>query len=112
MLTLEWSNSRVVAYRDFRYDPPWEIADGPVGRFPHDAVRSLRRSEYLERRERLLELYDALFESLAGADPGAGAWEGEFAQLFALLLEPGLEPYYRQLSPRFTARFLDGSRAF
>ena len=105
-MTLEWRTGRVVAYRHFGFERPWEAPDGPVGTFPHDAVRGLRRSEYLERRADLLALYDQLFERLEQGTAFDDAWAARFSELLGTLMEPGLLPFYRTLAPGFVGRFL------
>jgi len=101
-LTLRWSNAKPVEYVDLRFSRPWpeEQARGPVGTFPHDAVRG-PVSDYRRERSRALAMYDELLEHLARDEPVPGEFLDEFAALLRKLMEPGLEPYYRILGPKF-----------
>lgn len=107
-MTLEWRTGRVVAYRYLDYERLWEPPKGPVGTFPHPAVSKLRRSEYLERREDLLRLYDELFEKLESGDVFTEEWVQRFSDLLGTLMEPSLQPFYRVLAPGFVDRFAGG----
>ncbi|MFE0457868.1 hypothetical protein ACFW1A_01240 [Kitasatospora sp. NPDC058965] len=105
-LTADWATGRVVEYTDLRYSRPWPVPGGasePVGFFPHEAVRTTLGA-YTADRERLLAGYDDLADALAAERAFGGA--PDFAELLRRLLEPGLEPYYRALAPRFLDRFL------
>jgi hypothetical protein len=106
VLTLDWRTGRPVAFLDLRYRSPWQRVDGPVGHFPHEGIKSMTRREYLDRREELLRLYDELLETLITEGTFEPEWTDRFSELLKLLVEPGLEPYYRALAPKFTARFL------
>jgi hypothetical protein len=105
-LTLEWANARVVGFRNLAVDGLWPEAREPVGRFPHAAVAQLRRSEYLALRAELFAHYDALCQMLASGGALDPAWSARFSELLRQLMEPALEPYYRQLAPNFVGRFL------
>jgi hypothetical protein len=105
-LTLEWANARVVGFRNLAVDGLWPEAREPVGRFPHAAIARLRRSEYLALRAELFAHYDALCQMLASGSALDPAWSARFSELLRQLMEPALEPYYRQLAPNFVGRFL------
>lgn len=104
-LTLEWSTARPVEYRDLRIERP-ETPNGPIGTFPHAAIRGTSAA-YVAKRRELLGLYDELFERLATpAQHPTDALDARFCELLALLIEPPLEPYLRALAPDFLARVL------
>jgi hypothetical protein len=107
-LTVDWQTSRLVEFVDCRYRSQWEGVDytRPIGTFPHPAVAGMTRDEYAARRQRLLRLYDDIFNA---ADTGTEPDEkvlSEFSQLFKVILEPSLQPFYRALAPRFCEQFL------
>lgn len=104
-LTLDWRSGQPVEYADLRFTRPWPVPERPVpvGAFPHAAVRT-SYGEYTADRERLLAGYDEMAGALGEGRAFTGA-EG-FSALLRKLMEPGLEPYYRALAPRFLARFL------
>lgn len=106
-MTLEWRSLTTVEYVNLRYATSWPESawQEPVGTFPHEAARTTV-GEYKAWREELLGRYDELFEMLAaGREPG-DAWSAPFAALLRRLIEPALEPYYRELAPRFFERYL------
>lgn len=108
-LTLTWPTLVPVEYVDLRFrDPqPDECWTAQVGTFPHPAVAGLTVGHYKGRRGELLAMYDELFDTLTANGALPPVWEERFGQSLRLLLEPGLEPYYRALAPKFFARFLD-----
>ena len=103
-MTLDWKTARVVNYRDLSSEGLWETREA-VGTFPHDAISGLRRRDYLDRRERLLAMYDELCVRLEARDQFEPAWTAAFSAHFSALVEPALLPYYRQLSGGFIERF-------
>jgi hypothetical protein len=107
-LTLRWDNGLPVEYVSFRFRNPapeldWE---GIVGLFPHEAVASLTKKDYLQKRQELLQMYDALFQGLETGKPLSDEWNAQFTALLRLLVEPDLEPYYRALAPGFFDHFM------
>lgn len=108
-MTMNWDTGRVVEYRDLGYDRDYERPAEPVGTFPHDGVKGMSRSEYLEQRSELFSLYDELFRRLGAGEPIEGPWVERFQTLLGRLVEPGLVPHLRQLSKGFVDRFLAGA---
>jgi len=106
MITVHWPEGRVVEFADFTYSRPWPAgaSAGPAGVFPHEAVRGMTTRDYMTERDRVLAGYDELLDSLRAGQPFTA--RDEFATLLRRLLEPGLEPYYRALGPRFFDQFL------
>jgi len=107
-LTVNWSNQMPVEYVNLRFRNPWPEGqwEGQVGTFPHSAVARLTVAQYQEKRRELLAMYDELMGLLAQGSAIAPEWRAHFGQLLRLLVEPGLEPYYRALGPKFFDHFL------
>jgi hypothetical protein len=105
-MTLDWHTAKPVAYSDLHATRPWPPIAVRVGTFPHAEVRRLKRAEYLRLREELLRLCDEVFASLAGGSRLRRESVSRYRELWRLLMEPSLEPYYRHLAPGFTERFL------
>ena len=107
-ITLDWKTGRAVEYVDCRFRSAWTDVDPtqPVGTFPHPAVAGLNRAEYEEKRQALFQLYDQLFDSIAEGKELPSSWHQEFSELFGILLEPSLEPFYRALAPKFCEEVL------
>lgn len=108
-LTLDWSNQVPVEYVNLRFRNPWtegQWSTERVGTFPHSTIAHLSVSQYLERRNELLAMYDVLFNALANDEGLSPEWCTSFSNLLRQLMEPALEPYYRALGPKFFERFL------
>ena len=103
-MTIDWKTARIVNYRDLVSEGLWETRE-PVGTFPHDAIADLTRRDYLDRRERLLAMYDEMCTRLETHDQFEPSWTGAFSAHFSTLVEPPLLTYYRQLSGGFIERF-------
>lgn len=104
-MTLDWLTARPIGYRDLVAEGLWETRDA-ISKFPHAAVAGLRRGEYLDRRERLLAMYDELLARLETHDIFEPAWIDAFSHHLTTLLDPAFVPYYRQLGSGFVDRFI------
>lgn len=108
VITLDWSSRKPVEYFDLGFRNPqpeleWEKV---VGTFPHEAVAQMTGTQYMEKRNELLSMYDELFDKMARGENPAAEWNEHFGQILQTLIEPPLEPYYRALGPNFFGRFL------
>jgi hypothetical protein len=108
MITVDWARWRPVEYVDLRYRHPWPDAQDAVrvGAFPHPAVHALSVAEYRKRRAETFSAYDEILGHLAAGTSFPDGLTTRFRTLLRLVMEPGLEPYYRQLSPAFFGHFL------
>ena len=70
----------------------------PVGLFPHPTVAGLKPSEYAEKRRGLFRLTEKILKS--------GSVPEDYAQLWCLMMEPSLAPYYWTISPNFLREIL------
>ncbi|TVR74656.1 MAG: hypothetical protein EA415_05510 [Sphaerobacteraceae bacterium] len=109
LVTLRWATAIPVEYVSFSFSTPWTFDQPepgtPIGRFPHPAVEVTAR-EYLAMRHELLSMYDELLDTLVERGPISGEWASRFGDLLGKVVEPSLEPYYRDLAPRFFDRFI------
>jgi hypothetical protein len=108
-ITVDWANLQPVEYVNlyFRNSLPegyWQSSQ--VGTFPHPAVANLKRSEYETERQKLLFLYDEMFDFLTQNITFQPEWTEQFSHSLRILMEPSLEPYYRSIAPKFFDRFL------
>jgi hypothetical protein len=110
MITVDWDRWRPVEYLDLRYRHPWTGSQhtGPVGTFPHPPVNELSVAEYRKRRAETFSVYDEVLGHLVAGTSFPDDLAARFRTLLRLVMEPGLEPYYRQLSPGFFGHFLPG----
>ncbi|MBV9143263.1 MAG: hypothetical protein JO115_20495 [Pseudonocardiales bacterium] len=108
LITVDWATGRPVEYLDLRFRHPWpdDQSTGQVGVFPHQAVARLSVNDYKRLRGELFAKYDELLEYLSAGKPFPGEFTEDFQRRLRLLMEPGLEPYYRALSPDFFGRFM------
>lgn len=108
-ITVNWENILLVEYVDFRFRNPasdlkWQ---GSIGMFPHDAVATMTKKEYLEKRQQLFNMYDEMFTKLKNNEKFSAEWSQRFKNLFSTLIEPPLIPYYRVLGSKFCEQFLN-----
>jgi hypothetical protein len=110
MITVDWAGWRPVEYLDLRYRHPWPGSQptARVGTFPHPPVNELTVAEYRERRAETFCAYDEVLGHLGAGTSFPDDLTARFRMLLRLVMEPGLEPYYRQLSPGFFGHFLPG----
>jgi len=108
VITVDWERWRTVEYLDLRYRHPWpdDQSEKQAGVFPHPAVAELTVAEYRKLRSELLGAYDELLGHLAAGTTPPLSFTARFGEQLRVLMEPGLEPYYRQLSPSFFGHFL------
>lgn len=108
VITVDWERWRAVEYLDLRYRHPWpdDQCEEQVGVYPHPAVAELSVAEYRKLRSELFGAYDELLEHLVSGTAFPPDLVARFGEQLRVLMEPGLEPYYRLLSPSFFGRFL------
>jgi hypothetical protein len=110
-LTVAWDPPRISGYLDLRTADGWTAdLERPAGTFPHAALGDSERA-YLALRRELFERYDELCRALAAHREPSSAAADELSRLLRILLEPGLEPYYRRLAPAFFDRHLAPANA-
>lgn len=108
-ITFDWSSYIPVEYINFHFQNPAPELDwhGQAGIFPHDAIKQqMNPAEYKQKRQELLVMYDSLFQALATGKSRTKAQDKEFSQLFSLLIEQPLIPYYQAIGKKFIDRFL------
>lgn len=108
MVTVDWANWRAMEYLDLRYRHPWpdDQCTARAGTFPHQAVAGLSVAEYRERRTEMFSAYDEILGHLVSGTEVPADLGMRFGERLRVLMEPGLELYYRALSPQFFGRFL------
>jgi hypothetical protein len=107
-MTLNWKNGVVVEYVNLRFQNPapelnWQDR---AGIFPHLAVKQMSVSEYKQKRQELYAMYDSLLDTLDRGGSRSPEEDRKFAELFTMLLEPSLTPYYRAIAGKFVDSFL------
>lgn len=109
-LTINWQNQVPVEYVNLRFRNPWPEGnwEEQAGIFPHPAAAHLSVSQYEQKRKELLTMYDDILVTLAQGGIFTAEWKAAFRDLLRTLMEPGLEPFYRALAPKFFDHFLSG----
>jgi hypothetical protein len=107
-VTVQWSNQLPVKYVNLKFDNPapelqWS---GEIGTYPHDAVVGMTIGEYKAKRRELLQMYDEMFAALENGSGLSPEWKQQFSELFSILIEPPLIPYYRVFGAKFCQKFL------
>ncbi|MCD4720207.1 MAG: hypothetical protein K8S13_10170 [Desulfobacula sp.] len=107
-ITLDWKTQKPVEYVDlsFRTNWPKETWEKEAGYFPFPETAPLTIGEYKEKRKKILNMYDEMFNLLAENRSFALGFKEEFSSLLRILMEPCLEKYYRALAPKFFNHFL------
>lgn len=108
MLSFEYPNARLALFQNLRVDPRYSAVDfaKPLGTFRHAAILHLDRQEYKAHKEALYALLDRLTAYLGGEGAFSGEDEKKLSELFTMLTEPPLHPFYRAMAPQFYQRFI------
>ena len=108
MVTVDWANWRAMEYLDLRYRHPWpdDQCTARAGTFPHQAVAGLSVAEYRGTSYRDVLRLRRNTRSSGVGNRGSRRSRHAIRERLRVLMEPGLELYYRALSPQFFGRFL------
>ena len=108
ILTFEYPSGKLVSFENLRLDSRFAkvVFEKPVGYFRHDAIKHLNRAEYKEERENLYNALNRLIAALGGLGEFSQEDEAELKRLYSMMIEPGLYPFYKFLSPQFFERYV------
>ena len=108
MLTFEYPSGKLVSFESLRMDARFAKVEfaKPVGLFRHEAIKHLTRNAYQEQREELFNMLNLLIASLGDEGEFTQDDEKKLSDLYTMLTEPGLYPFYRYMSPRFFDRYI------
>ena len=106
VLTYSLPDMRPVGFEDLAYNRAFRKVDfgKPVGFFRHDAIKSLTKKEYKEKRDALMSMYDEVIEAILAKKPYARG--GEFKKLLGMMIEPSQKPIYKAIDKKFYDNFL------
>ncbi len=109
MLTFDYPSGKLVSFENLRLHSQYSSVnfDKPVGTFRHEAIRHLNKTEYRDKKEQLFAAVDRLIAHLGGEGEFHSQDEKELAELYGMMTEPCLHPFYRALSPQFYARYIE-----
>lgn len=106
-VSLDWKTLRVVEYVDLRFKGLWPDAvwRQPAGTFPHPEVAG-SREDYARLRADVLDRYDELFDMISRDHEPSDEWVAGFGAHLRRIVEPDLLPYFRELGPKFFAKYV------
>ena len=93
----------IVSVEDLRENKAFEGVDfaRPIGYFRHEAIQDLTKEEYREKQQELYALYDSFIAALIDGEKYPVQSLKKAQELFGLLVEPCLKPFYETLYPNF-----------
>lgn len=106
-VTVLWRNpERILDFTIYHMQKEWSDVNysRPVGMFKHKALEGVKtREEYIGLRDRLFDYYDEMVQAVLSSQPFVK--EAEMADLFSVLMEPSLYPYYEKINKKFYSNF-------
>lgn len=108
-LSFDYPSGWLASFETLRLSPRYANVDfdKPVGTFRHEAIKHLDRAGYAAKKGELHALLDALVAHLGGEGDFTRADEAALAELYGLLAEPSLLPFYKALAPQFYTRYIE-----
>ncbi len=106
VLTYALPSMKPAGFEDLEYNRAFKKIDfnKPIGFFRHEAIKSLSKKEYKEKKKELLSMYDGMINAILSKTPYTGV--GEFKKLLNVMIEPSVKPIYKVLDERFYDNFL------
>lgn len=104
IISVGYPDCKLAAFRTLPHEAKYASTDftAPVGTFRHDAVKHLDRKQYVDKKNELYALLDKQIAYLGGEDGVFTAEDREKLRgLYAMLAEPSLLPFYRDMSEKF-----------
>ncbi len=102
------TNGNIVVFQDISSYKRFEKINfqHPVGIFRHAAIRHFSKASYQQKRNELLALMDRLAASAEDKTKFSGLDNVKLCNLFALLLEPSLKPFYHAIEKDFFETYI------
>lgn len=109
MLTFDYPSGKLTSFENLHLDPRYAKVnfDKPAGTFRHEAIRHLDRHEYKQMKTELYEIFDRLIAFLGEEGNFTQEDEKKLAELYGMLAEPCLYPFYRAASVHFFDRYIN-----
>ena len=108
VITVSLPEKKCVAFEDLSYNNIFRKVDfsKPVGYFRHDAIKTLDKKEYKEKRAELFSLYDKIIATILSKNAVTEEDKLAFSELLNIMIEPSLKPIYKVLSADFYDKYL------
>lgn len=102
----------LVRFVDLAYEPGYEDVDfdRPIGFFRHEAIAGLTRGEYDALRRRTLAGIDLLAGAMLGDAEMSEEEHERFRSDYSRLIEPSLIPFYYELTPDFSEKYISNGQ--
>lgn len=104
IISVGYPDCKLAAFRTLPLEAKYAGTDfsAPAGTFRHDAVKHLNHKQYADKKDELYALLDKQIAYIGGEDGVFTAEDRDrLKELYAMLAEPSLLPFYRDMSPRF-----------
>lgn len=107
-VTLDYQTGNIVGMNKVKHDPRYGDLEMKevIGTFPHEAIRTLKKSDYLQMQDELIELISHLIQSSLEKQNMEESVSHRLSDLLNLLLEPCLIEYYRKANDKFIQSFI------
>lgn len=107
-LSVDYPSGKLVSFTNLRLNPSYKNVsfDKPTGTFRHKAIQGLGREQYQEKKKDLYALMDKLIAFLGDEGEFGTEEEHEMTEIFTLMTEPSLHPFYQAMAPQFYQRFV------
>lgn len=108
IISVGYPDCKLAAFRTLPYEAKYAQTNfgSPVGTFRHDAVKHLNHKQYVDKKDELYALLDKQAAYLGGEDGVFTAEDRERLRgLYAMLAEPSLLPFYRDMSEKFFEQY-------
>ena len=108
IVTFDYPSGKLISFETLRLDARFAkvVFEKPIGLFRHDAIKDLTFVEYKEKKDVLYNTLNKLIASLGEEGNFTEEDEQELSNLYSVLTEPALHPFYKLLSPKFFARYI------
>lgn len=107
-LTFDYPSAKLTSFQSLRLDQRYQKLDfgKPVGTFRHEAIKHLNRDEYKQMKIELFDVLNRLIAYLGDEGEFTQKDEEKLHQLYSMMTEPSLHPFYNAISPIFFERYI------
>lgn len=108
VVTISLPEGAIVGFEDMSFNKAFSKVEFeiPVGRFRHEAVRNMNKTEYANSRSKLFAEYDKIIKHIVLGGTYSDYDEKRFKTLLNIILEPSLVPFYSAIDSEFVGRYV------
>lgn len=108
-LTFDYPSAKLTSFQSLWLDSRYSKMNfgKPVGTFRHDAVKHLDRNGYRQMKTELFDVLNRLIAYLGDEGEFTQKDEEKLSQLYSMMTEPSLHPFYKAISPKFFERYIE-----